>query len=447
MRAIVIGCGEVGQHIARTLSSERHNVTVVDSDAARVEAIQGELDALVIRGNGASPKFLRELGVADADLLCAVTHSDEVNVIAALAARQLGAQRTVARVRDSEYFGDDDSFARDELGLDFVINPERATAEDLFEAILLPGAVHVEYFADGKVAVAESIVTDRSPLAGQPLGNRRVVRPSFVFGLIRDGRAIPTDPGHRPKVGDHVLVAAAREDIEPVVAHLAGRAERVRDVIIFGGGRIGLPLARFLESARGLRVTIMERDADRARHIAEQVGETTVLHEEGVSKEALLAHGVDRAGAFVACAGDDRANLLAALHARQLGAGLCLAVVSREEFTPLVDALGIDAAFSPRLVTAEAILRAVRGPSVHGMYLLSGGAEVVEVQADPGCEAEGRTVAQTNTQALTHVTAIVRRGRVVIPKDDERLQAHDRLVVFNTRQGLAALDKTFDAAA
>jgi trk system potassium uptake protein TrkA len=447
MRVIVIGIGEVGQHIARTLSAERHDVTVVDADRGRVEGMQGELDALVVAGNGASPKFLRELGAGKADLLCAVTQSDEVNVIAALAARQLGARRTVARVRDAEYFGDDDSFARESLGIDFVINPERATAQDLAEAILLPGAVHVEHFADGRVAVAESILTNRSPLVGQPIGTRRIVRPNFVFGLIRDGRAVAVESGHRPKVGDHILVAAARQDIEPVVAHIAGRASRVRDVIIFGGGRVGLPLARRLEAARGFDVTIMERDAERARSIAEQLSATTVLHEEGVSKEALLAHGVDRAGAFVACAGDDRANLLAALHARQLGAELSLAVVSREEFTPLVDALGIDAAFSPRLVTAEGILRAVRGPNIHAMYLLGGGAEVVEVQADPGCRAEGRTVASTNSRAHTHVTAIVRDDRVLIPHNDERVEAGDRLVVFNARQGVADLRTSFNAAA
>ncbi|MBW3608586.1 MAG: Trk system potassium transporter TrkA [Actinobacteria bacterium] len=447
MRVIVIGIGEVGQHIARTLSSDRHDVTVVDSDATRVAALQGDLDALVVAGDGASPKFLRELGAGEADLLCAVTQSDPVNVIAALVAHQLGAKQTVARVRDAEYFGADESFARDQLGIDFVINPDLATAEDLAEAILLPGAVHVEYFAGGKVAVAESILTHRSPLVGQPFGARRIVRPSFVFGLIRDGRAIAVEPGHRAKVGDHILVAAAREDIEPVVAHIAGSAKRVRDVIIFGGGRIGLPLARRLEAARSFNVTIMERDAERAWQIAEQLAGTTVLHEEGVGKDALLAHGVDRAGAFVACAGDDRSNLLAALHAHQLGAGLSLAIVSREEFTPLVDALGIDASFSPRLVTAEAILRAVRGPNVHAMYLLSGGAEVVEVQADAGCKAEGRTLAAVNSDALTHVTAIVRHDRVLIPQNDERLRAGDRLVVFNVRQGVAKLHQTFDAVA
>ena len=447
MRVIVIGLGEVGQHIARTLSRERHDVTIVDVDGARVEAMQGELDALLVTGDGASPAFLRQLGVGDADLLCGVTQSDPANVIAALVAHQLGTRQTVARVRDPHYFGDDDSFARDQLGIDFVINPERATAEDLAEAILLPGAVHVEYFADGSVAVAESILTDRSPLVGQPIGSRRVVRPSRVFGLIRDGRALAAEAGHRPKIGDHVLVSAAREDIEPVVAHVAGHTSRVRDVIVFGGGRIGLLLARRLQGIRNFNVTIMERSAERARQIAEQLGGTTVLHEEGVSKDAMLAHGVDRAGAFVACAGDDRTNLLAALHARQLGAGLSLAVVSREEFTPLVDALGIDAAVSPRLVTAEAILRAVRGPNVYAMYLLSGGAEVIELQAGVGCQAEGRTIAAASSDAHTHVIALVRGDRVLIPEGDERLRGGDRLVLFNARPGVAQLRKTFDAAA
>lgn len=447
MRVIVIGLGEVGQHIARTLSRERHDVTVVDADAARVEAMQGELDALLIAGDGSSPAFLRQLKVGDADLLCGVTQSDPVNVIAGLVAHQLGARQTVARVRDPQYFGDDESFARDQLGIDFVINPERATAEDLAEAILLPGAVHVEYFADGKVAVAESILTHRSPLVGQPIGGRRVVRPSLVFGLIRDGRVLAAEPGHRPKIGDHVLVAAAREHIEPVVGHIAGHSKRVRDVIVFGGGRIGLLLARRLQKSGNFNVTIMERDADRARQVAEQLAGSTVLHEEGVSKDAMLAHGVDRSGAFVACAGDDRTNLLAALHAHQLGAGLSLAVVSREEFNPLVDALGIDAAFSPRLVTAEAILRAVRGPSVHAMYLLSSGAEVIEIQAAEGCEAEGRTIAAASSDAHTHVTAVVRDGRVLIPAGDERLQGGDRLVLFNARQGVAKLRRSFDAAA
>ena len=446
VRVIVIGIGEVGQHIARTLSAERHDVTVVDRDGERVEAMQGELDALVVAGNGASPKFLRELGAGDADLLCAVTQSDETNVIAALAAHELGARRTVARVRDDDYFGAGESFAQDVLGIDYVIHPERATAEDLAEAVLLPGAVHVEFFADGRVAIAELILTDRSPLLGRPLSERRMVRPHAVMGLIRDGRVVAADPGHRPKKGDHLLVAAAREEIGAVVSRLAGHTVKVRDVIIFGGGRIGLPLARLLEAAGSFRVIVMERDHERARYVAERVDSVTVLHEEGVSKEALLAHGVDRVGAFVACAGDDRANLLAALNAKQLGADLCLAVVSREEFTPLIDALGIDAGVSPRLVTAEAILRAVRGAHVEAVHLLLGGAEVLEVRVDAGSRADCTSVDRAAAIAHCRIIAIVRDGKVMFPDGQDQILGGDRVISFNALRGVSDVAKAFRAA-
>jgi trk system potassium uptake protein len=446
MRVIVIGIGEVGRHIARELSAERHEVTVVDQDAERVAAMQGEIDAFVVAGNGASPKVLREIGAARADLLCAVTDSDEANVIAALAAHQLGTKRTIARVRDDDYFEPGQSFAEDVLGIDFVIHPERATAEDLAEAILLPGAVHVEHFADGKVAVAEAILTTRSPLVGTTLADRRMVRPNFVFGLVRDGKPVAAEPYHRPKVGDHLLVAAAREDIGPVIAHAAGQASVVREVIIFGGGRVGLTLARRLEATQRFRVTVMESSAERARYVAERLPRTTVLHEEGIGKDALLTHGVDRVGAFVACAGEDRANLLAALHAKQVGAGLCLAVLSREEYTPLVDALEIDAAFSPRLVTAEAILRSVRGTAVRAMHILLGGAEVLEVEADPGCRAEGRSQSDTAALARARVVAVVRDGEVRMPHASEPVRGGDRLLIFNPRRGVADVQRTFNAA-
>ena len=445
MRVVIIGLGDVGQKIARTLSAERHEVTIVDRDAARAESMQGELDAFVVSGNGASPKVLRELGVGDADLLCAVTQSDEVNVITALAARQMGAKRTVARVRDDDYFEAGQSLSRDVLGIDLVIHPERATADDLAEAILLPGAVHVEHFAEGRISVAETILTSRSPLLGRGLGERRMVRPHSVVGIIREGRTLAAEPGHRPKAGDHLVVCAAHEDIRAVVSYTAGQAAKVNDVVIFGGGRVGLPLALRLERASNLRVVVMERDAERARYVAERVSGATVLHEEGVAKEALHAHGVDRAGAFVACAGDDRANLLAALHAKQIGAELCLAVVSREEFVPLVDALHIDASVSPRLVTAEAILSSVRGEHVQAMHLMSGGAEVLEVSVEAGCRGEELPIDKAEGMSRSQVGAIVRNGHVVIPEADERLRGGDRVVVFSPRTGLADVRRTFQS--
>lgn len=446
MRVIVIGAGEVGQNVANTLSGGGHDVTVIDGDASRVAKLQNDLDALILHGNGASPRMLQQLNAGGADLLLAVTQSDEVNTIAALSAHLMGTERTVARVRDEDYFGTDDSFAHDVLGIDFVIHPERATAEDLAEAIRLPGAVRVEYFGDGRIAVAECIVTPTSTLVDCSVADRRLVRPHYIVGYVRKGVASTAGPEDHMLVGDRVLVAAAREDIAVVVADLSGGGPRhVRDVLIFGGGRVGFPLARRLEAYGDLGVTVLERDESRARYIAERLPRSTVLHEEGVGKEELLRHSVDRVGAFVACAGDDRSNLLAALHAQQLGARLCMAVVSRQEFVPLVAAMGIDVAYSPRLATAEAILRFVRGEQVRAMHLLFSGAELLELYVERGSEIDGVELARFRIPNGGQAAALLRDEKVVLPHEGVRIQAHDRVLLFGPRGSSTDVERHFIA--
>lgn len=443
MKAVVIGAGEVGLNVARTLSADRHEVTVVESDPKVSSAAQQELDALVVNANGASPKALAELDVGDADLVAAVTHVDEVNVIAALAARQLGARRTVARVRDPEFFGRDESFATDVLGIDFVIDPDRATASDIAEAIALPGAVSVEYFGDGALALAEVIVTEDSPLVGTPLAERERPEPAYIVGYERHGEARLTTPEAVPEAGDHLLVAAPRERIAATAARFAGRASEVRECVIFGGGKIGLHLARILESAPP-RVTVLERDPDRARYLAERLPRTTILHEEGVSADSQRAARVDSADAFVACAGDDRANLLAALTAKRLGAGLCLAVVSREEFVPLVDALAIDSAYSPRLIAAEGILRFVHTESVRGIHLLRTGFEALELEVASGAPIAGRAIGATRGMLRgCRVGAVLRDGEALIPQTGTELEAGDRVLMLGVRGALTEVEPFF----
>lgn len=444
MRVLIIGAGEVGQNIATTLSLEEgHEVTVVDSDEARVDALAGQLDAMVLAGNGASPRFLEEIDAGQADLLLAVTQIDEVNIIAALAGHQLGAKRTVARVRDPDYFGTDESFARDVLGIDFVIHPERTTAEEIAAAIMVPGAVNVEHFGEGQLAIAETILSEESPLLGIPLAERAMPCPHFIVGVIRNGTPTVATAEERLEAGDHVLVAASKQHIAQSVAHLAGRARKVEDVVLFGAGKIGLHLAKRLD-ASGVRLKVMERDADRARYVAERLPHSLVLHEEGVGKEVLLAEGVDRVGAFVASAGDDRANLLATMHAKQVGAGLSLAVVSREEFVPLVGALGIDGAFSPRLITASAILRFLRRGHVMSMHLIEGGSEMLELQADERSPIVGQQIKEAGLPEDCMVGTILRAGHVLVPRGEERIQVGDRVLLFAQKGALAEVERAFE---
>ena len=444
MKALVIGAGEVGVNVARTLSADGHDVTLVDNDPERCGTIQGELDALVVEGNGASPRLLREAGAGSVDLLAAVSDRDEVNIIAALGARQLGARTTVARVRDPDFFGgDDQAFARDVLGIDFVIDPDRATASDIADAILLPGAVSVEYFGDGNLALAEMIVTESSPLVGVQLANRERPSPAYIVGMSRGGDASLIRPEVVPQVGDHLLVTVPTEHVRAAISHLAGGVREVRDCVIFGGGKIGLRLAEVLERSP-VRVTMLERAAGRARYLAERLPRTTVLHDEGVSREAQEAAHVADADAFVASAGEDRVNLLAALHAKRLGADLCLSVVSREEFTPLVDALAIDASYSPRLITAEAILRFVHTQTVRAIHLLRTGFEVIELEAEEGARIVGKGIGETHGMLRgCRVGAILRDQDAIIPQKGTEIRAGDRVLMLGVAGALTGVEPFF----
>jgi len=443
VRALVIGAGKVGVNVARTLTGDGHDVVVVDNDERRAADLQPELDALVVHGNGASPRLLAEVNAGDADLVAAVTEVDEVNVIAALASRQLGARTTVARVRDPDFFGPDETFAHDVLGIDLVIDPDRATASDIARALVLPGSVAVEHFGDDRIVLAEVIVTPDSPVSGVPLGERERPFPAYIVGISRGEETMLTRPDLVPQPGDHLLVTAPRECVGKAIAHLCGRVEEVRDCVIFGAGSIGMHLARLLEDTK-VRVKMFERDEQRARYVAERLRRTTVLHEEGISREAQETAGVDEADAFVACAGDDRANLLAALYAKRLGADMCLAVVSREEFTPLVDALPIDAAYSPRLITSEAILRFVHARVVRGIYLTRSGFEVIELEAEPGAPIVGKVVGETHGMLSgKRVGAVLRGGEVLMPPQRIEIQAGDRVLMLGVEGSLAEAEPLF----
>ena len=444
MRVIVIGTGEVGQHIAGSLSNEHHDVTVVERDESRTETLQNQLNALVVSGNGASPRFLSEIGAKSADLLLAVTEFDEVNVLAAAAGHRLGVKRTLARVRDPDFYDPDDDFVREVLGIDLLIDPERATANDIVSTLLIPGAIHVEYFAEGRLALAEAVLHEPSPLIGRLVRERDQVRPHAIVGVIRHGKVTIPAAEERLEKDDHVMIAAASEEVAPVVAHVDGDVERIRDVVVFGGGKIGYIVAgRLLDE--GFDVKVIEQSENRAAWLAEHLPKALSLHEEDLSEEALLTHGIDRAGAFVACAGDDRTNLLAMMFAKRLGARMCLAVVSREQYVPLVDALDIDQAFSLRLNTAEAIMRFARAQSVRTMHLLLCGAEALELQATEGSDIVGRRVDGAWPLEDCEVGAIVRDGEVLIPGPQDEVAAGDRVLLFRLPGKAKDAERAFHA--
>ncbi|MDQ3942248.1 MAG: Trk system potassium transporter TrkA [Actinomycetota bacterium] len=442
MRTVIIGAGEVGFNTARMLSHEGHDVVLVEQNEALVEQAAEQLDALVIQGNGASPKLLAEAGIKRSELLVAASSSDEVNIIACLSAKAQGVPRTVARIHNPDYYDTRDPFARDMLGIDFVIHTEQMAAEEIKKALLVPGAINVDTFAGDSIEVAEVILDEGSPAVGRALKDVALPPESLVVGVVRGGDALVPRGGTVLERRDHVLLITGRRRISEAVGAVATNTAPVKEVTIYGGGRIGLRLALALEGV-GISVRVIERDEARARYVATQLRKGFVLHDEGISRDFLLQERVDRTDAFVAVTGDDRANLLAAMYARQLGARMTIAGISRGEFAPLADALGVDLTISPRTLAAEAILRFVRKGQVIDVALLENGAEMIELRVPETCRVAGRPLSEVGFPEGAIVGALLRNGDVVIPTGKEVLRPGDDAVVFTVEAAVDEVERLF----
>jgi trk system potassium uptake protein len=442
MRTVIIGAGEVGFNTARMLSQEGHDVVLVEQDEVLVERATEQLDALVIQGNGASPKLLAEAGIRKADLLVAASSSDEANIIACLAAKAQGVSRTVARIHNPDYYDPREPFAQEMLGIDFIIHTEQMAAEEIKEALLVPGAINVETFAGDSIEVAEVVLNEGSPAVGRPLRDVGLPKGSLMVGVVRHGEALVPRGETVLERRDHVLLISGQQRISEVIKAVATNTAPVKDVTIYGGGRIGLRLALALEKV-GISVRVIERNEARARYVASQLRKGFVLHDEGISRDFLLQERVDQTDAFVAVTGDDRANLLAAMYARQLGARMTIAGISRGEFAPLADALGVDLTISPRMLAAEAILRFVRKGEVIDVALLESGAEMIEFRVPEGCRVAGRPLSEVGFPQGAIVGALLRDGDVVIPTGKEVLRPGDDAVVFTVEEAVDEVERLF----
>lgn len=444
MRTVVIGAGEVGFTAAKLLSNEGHQVVLIESDDARVERASEQLDALVIRGNGASPKLLSEAGVDRSDLLVAASNSDEVNIIACLSAKSRGVKQTVARLHNSDYYDPKNADSQDMLGIDHVIHTEEMATRAIRDALLVPGAANIDAFADGRIGVAEVILDDKSPVVGKTLREIELPDHSLMVGVVRGGEALV--PGGDTKIlaQDHVLLVSGRDRLSEVVRRVASDTAPVRDVVIYGGGRIGLRLALALEKER-MSVKVIERDAERARVVASELRRGLVLNSDALSEDFLLQERVDKTDAFVAVTGDDRANMLAAMYAGRLGARSTIAGLSSGEFAPLSDALGVDVTISPRVLASEAILRFVRRGEVVNVALLQSNAEMIELKVPKsGCRVTGKPLSEVSFPKGAIVGALLRDDEVVIPRGNDSLKPGDDAVIFTIESAVDEVENLFE---
>mgnify|MGYP000188357349 CR=1 FL=1 len=447
MYVVVIGLGEVGRHVVRTLEWEKHDVVAVDSDPEAIEYIEEHHDVMTLQGYGASQRVLREAEVGRADLVVAVTDHDEVNLIAAFGARRMGAARAVARVQGNEWSGTDgegtNGVQYDLLGVDVVFNPRVLLAQEVAKIAQSHGALEVIDLANDRIEVVQIELGEDGRMLNKPLARLPLPKQVLVAAVVRDGKLwvpggadvlVPRDRIYLVGLPEHMVQA------EDLFTH----RQEARRVCIVGGGVVGLSLARMLIEA-DVEVMIIERSGPRAQHLAEVLPKATIVHGDGTNLELLTEQKAGNYDLFAAVSREDEVNLMAGLLAKRLGVPRTVTLVNRPDYSDIYRQLGIDVVLSPRTVASDHVLRYCRQTELRSLTVLEGGqAEVLELVAQEGSRIADTPVRRIAVPRGALLAAVLKRDRVVIPRGDDVVAVGDTVVVLATpaaRKGIARLFK------
>ncbi len=437
MKIIIIGNGKVGYTLAKQLSGEDHELVLIDEDADTMQEAETTLDLLCLEGNGASIKVQLEAGVRDADLAIAVTGYDEVNIMCCLIAKKLGAQHTVARIRNPEYFNEANLLRR-EIGLDMVINPEYAAALEIARILRVPSAFSVESFGRGLVDMIGFYVSESDGLAGIPLSEFNRQKPNGVLmcAAIRGGKIVVPNGDFVPLVGDKVYVIGSQREMDRFFRLLGRPSNPIRKVSVLGGSRIAVYLGWELERI-GMKMKLVELDEEKCEELAEKLPDALVIQGDGTDRHLLEEEDVMQADAFVALTNRDEENLLMALSAQRAGVKKVIAKMSRPNYIDLMRESGVDSIISPKDITAAQITAYVRslansqGSAVEHLYkLLDGAMEAVMFTAGNSTRFLNTPLKDLNLKSGLLVAAVVRDRRTIIPDGNTQILDGDKVIVM-----------------
>ncbi len=437
MKIIILGAGQVGSTLAENLASEQNDVTVVDIKSAALSDLQERLDIRTVEGYASHPSVLRQAGADDADMIIAVTDSDETNMLACQIANTLFSTPTkIARVRAQDYLREERLFGPDALPVDMHISPEQLVTDYIRRLIAYPGALQVVDFADGKVRLVGVRAYYGGPLVSRQLKELPLHLPGIdarVAAIYRRGRAIIPEGNTVIEAEDEVFFIAASGHIARVIGELRREDKPVKRVMLAGGGNIGLRLARALENDN-IQVKIVEKFRERARHLSEQLQRTIVLTGDAANESLLIEENIEDIDVFCAITNDDEANILSAMLAKRLGARKALCLINRLSYVELVEGGTIDIAISPQQSTVSALLSRVRrGDVVRVHSLRRGAAEAIEAIAHGdrhNSRVVGRKLEEIVLPPGCNIAAIVRGDKVIIAHHDTVIEAEDHVILF-----------------
>jgi trk system potassium uptake protein TrkA len=451
MKIIILGAGQVGSTLAENLASEANDVTVVDTDGALLSDLQDRLDLRTVQGFSSHPSVLRRAGADDADMIIAVTESDETNMLACEIASTLFHTPTkIARVRSAEYLKEEALFESGALPVDMHISPEQLVTDYIRRLIQYPGALQVVDFADGKVRLVGVKAYYGGPLVGRQLKELPSHLPkdvdARVAAIYRRGRPMIPEGDTVIEADDEVFFVAAKAHIPKIMAELRRADKPLKRIMLAGGGNIGWRLAEALESTH--QVKIVEKSRERAKFLSEQLEKAVVLVGDGANEDLLTEENIEDCDVFCAVTNDDEANILSAMLAKRLGAGKVMALINRLAYVDLVEGGSIDVAISPQQSTVSALLAHVRrGDVVKVHSLRRGAAEAIEAVAHGDRKASrvvGRRLDEIELPPGTTIGAIVRGDDVLIAHHDTVIEAEDHVILFIVnKKNTKAVEKLF----
>ncbi len=437
MRIVIVGDGKVGYTLTERLASEGHDLVVIDNNPRNLSALSSALDVITVLGNGASYSVQQEAGVADADLLVAVTSMDEINMICCLLAKKLGAKHTIARVRNPDYAAQL-VLLKEELGLSMAVNPEQSAATEIARLLRYPSAAQIETFARGRVELVEYRVPERSVLDGMALSKiAATLKVHVLVCAVQRGDAVHIPAGNFVlKAGDHIHFTSPPAETEAFFRKLDAVQHHTRDIMMVGGGRVAYYLARQMLEL-GVSVKIIENNPSRAEELSEALPRAMIIHGDGTDPDLLSEEGLETAGAFAALTGIDEENIILSLYAKTRTRGKVITKVDRLAFLGVLDDIGLDSLISPKAITANSIVSYVRGmqnslgSNVETLHRLMGGRiEALEFRIRDTANYLGLRIRELPLRPKLLIGCIVRKGATIIPTGNDTIEKGDAVIVI-----------------
>ena len=451
MRVIICGAGQVGYNIAAYLAREENDVTVVDNNPPLIARINDELDVNAIVGHASNPDILSAAGAKDADMVVAVTQSDEVNMVACQICHSLfGVPKKIARIREQAYLQPawSNLFSRAHMPIDVIISPEVIVANDIYQRLSVPGTTFVTEMAEGKAYLIGLVCEEDCPVVNTPLNQLTNLFPDLSFrvlAILRNNKPLIPDDTDELFIGDEVFFIVDTNHLKRTMAAFGHEEKEARRIVIAGGGNIGYGLAKLLqEKQRGLQMKIIEHNQSRAEFLSEKLEDAIVLHGSSLNKSILEEASIDTTETFVAVTNDDESNILASLLAKQFGSDRVITLVNNDVYSSLVGPLGVDAIVSPRSTIVATIMQHVRRGRIRGLYNLRDGfAEIMEAEVSDKSSIVNSTIEDLDFPHEVVVGAIIHDDEIIMPEPNYVVRAGDTVIILASRAQAQNVEKMF----